>query len=80
MRRKGGTAVTRMEHTGTHGLESAEKLLPAACDGGWRGGGGVCGGALFSHELTGGLTTCQTRFMESHHQVLNSKKTHLTTV
>lgn len=41
-RRKGGTAVTRMEHIGTHGLELAEKILPAACDGGWggRGGGG----------------------------------------
>lgn len=41
VRREGDTAVTRMEHTGTHGLESAEKLLPAACDGVWgRGGGG----------------------------------------
>lgn len=40
-RRKGGAAVTRMEHTGTHGLESVEKLLPDACDGGW--GGGVRG-------------------------------------
>lgn len=42
-RMKGGTAVTRMEHTGMHGPESAEKLLPAACDGGCgrkRAGGG----------------------------------------
>lgn len=40
VRRKGSTAVTRMEHTGTHGLESAEKLLPAACDSLGRAGGG----------------------------------------
>lgn len=40
VRRNGGTAVTRMGHTGTHGLESAEKLLPV---GGWVGGWwGLC--------------------------------------